>query len=313
MIGLYVSLGILAFLAAIFLLLSYFAYRRVFFADRTKKRDPYSGIDKRVYKPYESRLRALIDNIISLPYEKIEITSRDGLRLSARYYHVRDGAPLEIQCHGYRSTPLRDFAGSGEECFKRQYNLLLIDQRAHGESEGNTITFGIKEQFDVIDWISYSIKRFGDDLKIVLYGISMGAATVLMAAGQSLPNNVKCVIADSPYSSPVEIIEKVGAEKGIPKLIVGALAVTGAKIFGRFSLTSDSPVMAVKRAAVPILLMHGEADTFVPAYMSDEIYNSNQSVKLKKFPRADHAVCYLADTDRYLALVNAFVDEALKE
>ena len=313
MIVLYISIGAFAFLALAFLLLSYFAYRKTFFADRTKKRDPYSGIDKKGYKPYEPRLRALIDNIISLPYEKIEITSRDGLRLSARYYHVRNGAPLEIQCHGYRSTSLRDFAGSGEECFKRQYNLLLIDQRAHGESEGKTITFGIKERFDVIDWIDYSIKRFGDDLKIVLYGISMGGATVLMAAGQHLPENVKCVIADSPYSSPLEIIKKVGAEKGIPKLLVGVLAIVGARIFGGFSLTADSPLLAVKRATVPILLMHGESDTFVPDCMSDAIYNSNPKIKLEKFPQAEHAACYLSETERYLAIADGFVDDALKE
>ncbi len=313
MIGLYISLGISAFLFALFLLLSYFAYRKTFFSDRRKKRDPYSGIDKKGYKPYEARLRELIDNIISLPFEKIEITSRDGLKLSARYYHLRDGAPLLIQCHGYRSTPLRDFAINAETAQGSRFNLLLIDQRAHGESEGKIISFGIKERFDVQDWINYSIERFGQDLQIILYGISMGGATVLMAAGLPLPQNVKCVIADCPYSSPLEIITKVGAESRLPRFLVKALSVAGARLFGGFSLTSDSPVSAAKRAKIPMLLIHGEADTFVPDYMSDAIYGSNTEIRLEKIAGAEHAVCYLADTERYLAILDNFIGGVLGE
>lgn len=311
MIGVYIAIGALAFVALLFLLFSYYAYKKAFFSDRTKKRDPYKGIDKRGYKPYEARMRSLIDNIIALPCERVQIISRDGLKLSGRYYHVKDGAPLEIQCHGYRSTPLRDFAGSGEECFKRGYNMLLIDHRAHGESEGKTITFGIKERFDLLDWVKYAIERFGGDVKIILYGISMGAATVLMAAGEDMPENVKGVIADCPYSSPVDIIARVGGASGVPEPFVKLFAITGARIFGGFSLLESSPREAVKRARVPILLIHGEADTFVPAYMSDEIYAANPNIILKKFPEADHAVSYLCDTDGYLALADGFVDDVL--
>ncbi len=313
MIGVYIALAVMAFILSLFVFFSYYAYKKAFFADRTKKRDPYKGIDKRGYKPYEARMRAFIDNIISLPYEKVEITSRDGLKLSGRYYHVKDGAPLEIQCHGYRSTPLRDFAASGVECFRRQYNLLLIDHRAHGESEGKTITFGIKERFDVIDWVKYAIDRFGAEAKIILYGISMGGATVLMAAGEELPENVKGIIADSPYSSPIDIIARVGGESGIPAPLVKLFAIMGARIFGGFSLTESSPVSAVKKAKVPILLVHGEADTLVPYYMCDKIHTANPSTVLKKFPGADHAVSYLCDTEGYLALADGFVDEVLKE
>ena len=311
MIALYITLGVLFVFGVAFTVCSYLAYRKCFFADRTKKRDPYSGIDKRGYKPYEARLRSLIDNIISLPYEKVEIISRDGTRLCARYYHACDGAPLEIQCHGYRSTALRDFAGSGIAYKERPYNLLLIDQRSHGESEGNVISFGIRERFDVLDWINYSIERFGSDVRIVLYGISMGGATVLMAAGEPLPKNVKCVIADCPYSAPVDIILKVAAEKGFSGPMIKPLVIFGARLFGGFSITSASPREAVKKATVPILIVHGDADTFVPDYMSDEILAANPSIILRKFSGADHAASYLADTEGYLSLVDGFVDENL--
>ena len=313
MIILYISLGIILFLGALFIVFSYYAYRVSFRVSEDKKRrDPYSGIDKRGYKQYEAKLRPLIDNIISLPYEKMEIVARDGTRLFARYYHACDGAPLEIQCHGYRSTSLRDFAGSGIAYKERPYNLLLIDQRSHGESEGRVITFGIRERFDVLDWISYAIDRFGSDVKIVLYGISMGGATVLMAAGEPLPENVRCVIADSPYSSPIDIIAKVGVEMGFPRFLIKPLAIFGARLFGGFSLTSASPVEAVKNATVPVLIVHGDGDTFVPDYMSDEIFRANPNIILRKFPGAEHAVSYLADTEGYLRLVDGFVDDCLE-
>ncbi len=313
MIALYISLGVILLFVAFVFASAYITYRKAFYSDRTKRRDPYSGIDKRGYKPYAEQWRALIDNLIKIPYEDVEIRSRDGLLLHGRYYHVEDGAPLEIQCHGYRSTPLRDFAGSGVEYIRRRYNLLLIDHRAHGESEGKTISFGINERLDLLEWIKYSVERFGGDVKIVLYGISMGGATVLMAAGEDLPENVKCVIADSPYSSPVEIIGKVAGDMGLPRGAVKLLAVIGARAFGGFALRSASPISAVKAASVPILIIHGDADSFVPCYMSREISAENPSVRLEIFEGADHAACYLKDREKYNALVDAFVDKALEE
>ena len=312
MIGLYISLSALGLLLLSFLVGSYLAYKKIFYAyDEKKRRDPYSGIDKRGYKPYEGRMRSLIDNILSLPYEKIEITSRDGLKLSARYYHVRDGAPLEIQCHGYRSTPLRDFAASGVECYKRQYNLLLIDHRAHGESEGNVISFGINERFDLISWIEYALERFGKETEIVLYGISMGGATVLMAAGESLPENVKGVIADSPFSSALDIITLVSGKRGAPRFLIAPLAICGALIFGKFWLLSSSPRKAASKIKIPALIIHGDADSFVPDFMSDEIARENPEIELVKFPGADHAASFLSDEEKYLSLIDGFVDRIL--
>jgi len=303
MIGLYISLGVLLFLFALFLLFSYYAYRKTFFAsDKKKLRDPYKGIDKRGYKPYEATMRSLIDNIISLPYERVEIISRDGLRLSARYYHVRDGAPLEIQCHGYRSTPLRDFAVSGVECYKRCYNLLLIDHRAHGESEGNTITFGIKERFDVLDWIDYAIERFGSDLKIILYGISMGAATVLMASGKQLPDNVVCVLADCGYDSAKAIIMKVISEMELPAKLLYPFVKLGARVYGGFDLEETSPVEAVKNCKVPLIMFHGDTDAFVPYEMSEKVYAAcpHKNKRLVKIAGAGHGLAFPVDKELYI-------------
>ena len=142
-----------------------------------------------------------------VPYEQVYITSFDGTKLAARYYHLSDSAALQIQFHGYRSTAVRDFSGGFQLAQKMGRNLLVVDQRASGKSEGTTICFGIKEKYDCLEWIKYALERFGD-IPIMLTGVSMGGATVLMASELDLPENVKCIVSDCPYTSPYEIIAR---------------------------------------------------------------------------------------------------------
>ena len=306
----YIVLGVLGF-AVIFLLLSiFYAYTKTFGERRIT---PYDRINMRGFAAYEDRIRGLIDDMIARECEKVELTSRDGLRLSARFYHTSKGAPLVIMAHGYRGHALRDFSGGARLCLELGYNLLLIDQRAHGESEGRTISFGIKERFDILDWIDYAVERFGSEKKLLLMGVSMGAGTVIMAAGEALPESVVGVIADCPFSTPIKIIEKVGEERGFPKAIIKPLVTLGARLFGGFSLTEASPVEAAARARVPILIIHGDADTFVPFSMSEEIQRANPSIILERIEGADHAVSYLKDTEAYTAAVAKFTKEVLGE
>lgn len=305
---LYIGLGVFGFFLLLYVLLSYWAYRKTFYQRRIT---PYERINNRGFAAYEDRIRGLIDDMVARECERVTITARDGTRLSARYYHTADGAPLEIQAHGYRGHALRDFAGGARLCLENGHNLLLIDQRAHGESGGRTISFGIKERFDVLDWVNYACERFGRAKKIILVGVSMGAGTVIMAAGEALPENVVGVIADCPFSTPIDIIERVGAERGFPRALIKPLVASGARIFGRFSLFEASPKEAASKIRVPVLIIHGDADTFVPVSMSEEIQRANPSIILEKVEGADHAVSYLKDTDRYTVLVKDFSQKIL--
>lgn len=298
-------------LAVLLLIGSYAAYRMAFYTDRKKERDPFYAVD--AYPEYTERRRELINRTLSLPYEEVSITSHDGLKLYARYIHVRDGAPLEIQFHGYKSLSVRDFSASGLECFKEGYNLLLVDQRAHGKSEGKVISFGINERRDCIAWVNYARARFGVGQKIVLLGISMGAATVLMAAGDERLSGVCAVVADCPYSSQTDIIKLVAKKMHIPKWITAVIAPIGARIFGGFSLGETTPRLAALRAKVPLLLIHGEADDFVPCEMSKEIAESNPNIKIETFPDAGHGFSYLVDTERYRRVVREFIAAAIEK
>ena len=246
----------------------------------------------------------------NMPYERVEILSRDGLRLSARYYHRADNAPLAICFHGYKSNPCRDCYGMAHIFLSEGYNLLLPDQRAHGKSQGHTICFGIRERFDCADWITYANYRFGIRTPIILGGVSMGAATVLMACGLRLTPNVFGVVADCPFSSPRGIINKVTRDMGLsPRLLYPCVALGAFLLGGGLRLKKRvSAIEAVKHARMPILLLHGEADDFVPCYMSRDIRASNpERVELHTFPQAAHTHSYISDPARYDRILRDFL------
>lgn len=246
------------------------------------------------------------------PFEAVSITSHDGLTLTGKYYHYRDGAPLEVYCHGYKGNAIRDFCGAWQVAKADGRNVLLIDQRCHGSSQGHTITFGILEKRDVESWIRWAGQRFGD-VPILLMGVSMGAATVLMAAGSELPETVRGVVADCPYDAPSNIIKKVlGQDMGMPVKLVYPLIRMGGMLYGKFNLDADSPVAAVKRAQIPILLIHGDDDRFVPYSMSVNIHGAApEKIDFHTVPGAGHALNFATAPENYQALLHSFADSVL--
>ncbi|NLT39702.1 MAG: alpha/beta hydrolase [Clostridiales bacterium] len=268
--------------------------------------------DTEQHRPYREAILALVDEQASRPYEPVGIISRDGLRLFGKYYHNADGAPLQIMFHGYRSSADRNFCGGMKLCLELGCNALLVDQRAHGQSEGRTLTLGIKERYDCCDWVDYAVKRFGSDVKIILSGISMGAATVLMAS-DLLPDNVVGIIADSGYTSPEAIVKKVLRDNKLPVRSSYLLVRLAAKIFGRFDTRESRAVDSLSRSKIPVLLIHGEADRFVPCSMALENYNACAGKKrIFTVPGAGHGLSYFGDTAGYSRVVREFVADSLR-
>lgn len=289
----------------------YYAYRVAFWSPGNSREDLPVHKGKQ-YEPHLDEIARLLQTIIDRPCEFVSVTSYDGLTLSGRYYHVSDGAPLDIAFHGYRSAGLTDFCGGAEISRELGHNLLLVDQRAHGKSQGRTITFGIQERYDVLSWVDYAVERFGPDTNILLYGISMGASTVLMASQLPLPENVRGIVADCPYSSPTKIIRIVARKMRIPAAVAGVFSWAGAKVYGGFDLGEADPVRAVKQAKVPILLIHGESDGFVPCDMSSDIQRANPNMVYRcTFPGADHGISFLTDPGRYRQIVRDFCEKVL--
>lgn len=303
MLLLWLLLGLL--LAA--LAISFGAYRFAYHSPNRYQNDPYMDPDGQPYTPETGPMFSLIRQMEELPYESVWIRSRDGLRLHGRYYQVREGAPLQIQMHGYRGHPLRDFCGGNKLAREAGLNTLVIEERAHCESEGHTISFGVNERWDCLAWAEYAARRW-PGVPISLAGISMGAATVLMASDLPLPEEVKAIVADCGYSSPRAIIKHVCWSLPRYFRVLYPFTSFSAALFGRFDPDGASAVGAVSNSSLPILLIHGEADDFVPCSMSREIAAACAGpVRLETFPGAAHGSSYLSDPERYRRLVLDFL------
>lgn len=300
------ALSLSAAAASLTLAGAYGTYRYIFHSPAGRQNDDYDLPQTVRDASYAAQAAEMIEKLRALPYERVSIVSFDGLKLCGRYYHERDGAPLVLMCHGYRGTPTRDFAGGAALFRSLGYNVLLIEQRAHASSGGHTITFGINERRDCLAWCRYAARRF--QAPILLVGISMGAATVLMASALGLPENVRGIVADCPFTSPEAIIRKVGQDSGLPLSLILPFARLGAWLFGGFSLRADADAaQAVRHARVPVLLIHGDADDYVPIEMSREIAAANpERVEFHAFPGAWHGVSCLTDPERYARLVRDF-------
>ncbi|MEE0497417.1 MAG: alpha/beta hydrolase [Gemmiger sp.] len=248
-------------------------------------------------------------------FEPVHITAQDGTPLAARYYHHADGAPLAIVFHGYRGYATRDGLGGYTLCTALGYNVLLPDQRAHGYSGGHTITMGVKERYDARDWAVWARSHFGPEVPIFLMGVSMGAATVVLAAGLSLPDNVCGVVADCGYTSPREITRKCLPEylPGMPLELTYAVGRLGAILFGHFDPEDADCTAAAAQSKVPIFFVHGDADGFVPYEMGRRNYAACRArgSRFLTVHGAEHAVSYYHDNAAYTAQVTDFLQDCL--
>ena len=302
-------LWILLALAAIVLLIAYICFYMAFFVPRhgPVAPDDYFIPVGEIYEPFRDQMVAWMKEVRAMPHAHFYITSFDGLKLHGRYYEYAPGAPIELMFHGYRGNADRDLCGGVQRCFALKRNALVVDQRAAGESQGNIITFGIKEHRDCLSWVDFMVSHFGPDVKILLTGISMGASTVLMATGHPLPEQVKGVLADCGFSSAKDIICKVIRQMNLPSRLLYPFVRLGAILYGGFDPESHSAVQAVKKATVPVLFFHGETDDFVPYEMSKENFDACASRKqLVLTPGAGHGLCYPVDTVGYLQALQDF-------
>jgi len=304
-----VFLIILGILTVLILTISFICFMVAFFVTKKEviREDEYPLPVGEIYEPWRDIMINWMKQTRALPYRDCQIRSFDGLLLKGKFYEYAPGAPIELMMHGYRGAADRDLCGGVQRCFKLGRSALVVDQRACSGSEGRVITFGIRESRDCISWVDYIINTFGADIKIILTGISMGASTVLMAAGQDLPDNVIGVLADCGYTSAKEIIQKVIQTLKLPPKLSYPFVKLGALLFGGFNPDADSAVAAAARCKVPVIFYHGESDEFVPCSMSKSNYDACTCKKaLVTIPGAGHGLCYPVDHVRYLETLKDF-------
>lgn len=300
---------ILFCLILLVLAVSYACFFLAFYVPKQmpKNDNEYDLPQGKAYKPFHKQMISWINETRARPFTEYSITSFDGLKLYAKYYECEKGAPIEIMFHGYRGTAERDLCGGVSRSFALGRSVLIVDQRGAGKSEGRVITFGIKESRDCLSWIDFAVNTFGEDSRLILTGISMGAATVIMAAENPLPKNVIGILADCGYSSAPEMIKKTIRELKLPSSLLYPFVKLGGLVFGGFNIDKAVPLNSIKKCAVPVFFVHGEGDTFVPCEMSRKNFDACATKKLLHTVKgADHGLAFPMDPDGYIKNLNGF-------
>ena len=289
----------------------------VYFYGRTMKRQnakvertiKMAGTD---WSQYAEILNQRKEYMMAQPHEDIYQTSFDGLKLHAAYFPAikeSEKKKLVICFHGYTSQGLKDFIGLTDYYFKHGYAMIHPDARAHGQSEGKYIGFGCLDRKDALQWVNWAIQKYGEDVEILLHGISMGGATVLMAGGLELPPQVKGIISDCGFTSPKEVFSHVlKTMYHLPSFPVMQGAEIMNKKLAGYGMDECNAKREVAKAKVPMLFIHGSKDTFVPTSMCHEIYDCCASPKKKLIVEgAAHAESYFKDMKSYEKALDEFI------
>lgn len=222
--------------------------------------------------------------------------------------------------HGYHDT-YESMGAIAKHYSDLGWHVLMPDQRSHGQSEGDYVGWGYDERLDLVGWCNYIVRK-DPEAEIVLHGVSMGAATVLMATGGALPQQVKAAVSDCAYTTIEAQARHVLSrfQEGLPTrvplpsgLLFAALRKTALRRAG-FDLRDAAPIRAVARSKTPTLFIHGVEDDFVPAAMMGKLY---QAAKCPKsflwMPGADHAASVGTDPRLYWTAVSTFLSDYFPE
>lgn len=271
--------------------------------------DP-AALEHTLYKKIAPKVAQMYHWVQDHAARECEITSFDGLTLRAYWIPAEKAKGTVILFHGFRSSGYGDFSMTLERFHDLGYSILLPSQRAHGRSDGKYLTYGVKERQDVAAWVDFHNREFGVQ-PVFLCGMSMGAATVLGAADLELAANVRGILADCGFTSPDEIIADVVEKRThIPAWLVMPQVRLLAKLLADFDLRGFSTVDTLANTKLPVLMVHGTADNFVPCSMTERGFAACASPKeLLLVEGAGHGSSYLVDPDRYEAALQGFLNK----
>jgi len=295
-------------LVALFFIGTFIAYYLTFYSGNMKLPNMGDVVSGPKYDNYWDEINKNIELFKKVPYEEVHIESFDKKQLFGRFYPCKSSKNVMVLFHGYKSSIDVDGSKAVDICTKNGFNVLCVHQRGHGKSEGKSIAFGILERKDCRSWVEYIISRIGNDVNIMLMGISMGAATVMLSSNLNIPQ-IKGIFADCGYSSTKEML-KIGIKKmKLPQVVYPFLRLS-AKMYGGFDPEEITPVKALFESEIPITIVHGDGDDFVPHYMGKECFDAAKS-KIKRFESfagAGHAISYYYDKEKYESLLYEMMD-----
>lgn len=296
---------------------SAYFYRRTMMRSKAKRERTIkmSGTDWYQYYPVIEKYKS---RMLDREHHDVWITSGDGLRLHGTYFPGSRGNRAVLCFHGYTSEGMSDFIGISDYYLNHGYQMLLVDERAHGKSEGEYIGFGYMDRKDALCWIRWFLMQVPEperkQMQILLHGISMGGATVLMTTGLELPEQVKGVISDCAFTSPKEVFtHALQSMYHLPAFPMIQIADALNRRTAGYGLDDCNAAREVRKARIPALLIHGDADTFVPCSMCEEICRNYAAKKTQLLvPGAGHAESFYKDTETYMDALDAFAGGIIK-
>ena len=245
--------------------------------------------------------------------KKLEITSYDGLKICAEFIPAKENPVRSVICaHGFHASGMKDFGPILKYYHDNNTNVLIMRQRAHGESEGRYLCYGIKERYDLRDWLELlNSVLVPEKLPVYLHGVSMGCGTVVMASDIKLADNVNGVIADCGYTSPWEEFAHVLKQSfKLPPFPVLYVANVICNFLAGFDMKEVNTLDIMDYERYPMLFIHGEKDDFVPTWMGKANYERCVSKKkLVLFKDAAHALSWTSDIDLYQNSLKDFMEE----
>lgn len=286
---------------------SYFFNRTMIRSNAKRERTQnMAGTDWDRYIPH---IRKCKEVLAEMPHEDMYIQSEDGLKLHATFFPCENSKKLVICFHGYTSEGLNDYSTLAIFYRENGYNLLIVDERAHGKSEGTYIGFGCLDRYDAKLWIDTMIQKLGEECKIVLHGDSMGGSTVLMTTGLELPSQVKAAVSDCAFTSAWDVFSSVLKNMyHLPPFPLLNISNQMVKRRAGYELDECNAKVEVAKAKIPILFIHGDADSFVPCSMVYELHDVCQTEKkLVVIKGAGHVESCYRDAAEYEGAIKSFI------
>lgn len=312
-----IAVGIIAGIAVLWALgslgIANILFKKIIPRQDGVKVDMKEMADADKWDEYKKGIAPRKEYLMSYLSEHITVKAKDGITLHGDYFPVEGSNKIAVCFHGYTSANMAN-ASFASFLHKQGISCLLVDNRAHGQSEGKYIGFGVLDRFDCISWLNYVNERFGEDTQIILYGVSMGGSTILMAAGlPDFPKNVKGIIADCAFTSPYDVFSHVmKRDYKIPEFPVMNINDKLCKKRAGYGFKECSTLKTLINTDCPVLFIHGKDDNFVPVWMSEKNYEICGSDKmLILVPNAGHGASYYENTELYETAAKEFLNKHL--
>ena len=263
------------------------------------------------YTEYEKAVVSAAKVLRAMPNEKVEVVTRDGLTLRGNFIRAEGDSKITILClHGYTSNGYAEFSEKAQDYLKNGWNVMLVNHRNHGPSDGKYVGFATLDRYDALEWLK-AIETLVPGGDIFIAGVSMGGATAMQTANLDLSQSVKGIIEDCGFTTCREefLWRARTVVKNTPKWALEGIGLY-MKVFAGYGLDDSSSLVSCKEAKVPMMFIHGNADEVVPVEMAYECYEACTTEKeLVIVEGCAHARAHYHAREQYMEAFTRFVNK----